>query len=488
MKRELLAGFGEADITPDGRIIELYGQYYRRISEGIHSRLKTVVLYLEQEERRSVIVSLDVTSVPSEFCEKISKAVCGVLKGISPAEVIINATHTHNAASLGWGRSWWELHPEAVTVEEFGGFVEGSILQAVQDAYGSRKPAAVGCSTQYSCAGHPRRAVYAGGTAEMYGDTSRPDFTGMEGGEDSGFELMYFFDERKQLFGAVVNAACPSQVMEARRVISSDYMGALREKLKGEYGEDFKTVCQVSAAGCQSPRDLTRNDASLLDFWGEKGVEVIAERMSRAVKEGALAARGSMDYKPELLHKKKRIKLPLRRVSYGDFRAASEKMERLEKEKDSGTAYREFCDEVKRNENIKDRPGPYDNKLHHFVDIRRNEAIIKRYEEQRKNPFVEIEFHCLRLGQAAFATNPFELFLEYGQRIKSRSIAERTFLIQLANGSCSYLPSKTAELNGGYGGEIMNGKVGSEGGSMLVDESVDCIAGLFQRGENGKAF
>ncbi len=479
MERELLAGFGEADIIPDGRVVELSGQYYRRISEGMHSRLKAVVLYLEQKKRSSVMVALDVVGLPDVFCAKAAGAVSDNFKDISPSDVIINATHTHNAPALGWGRNWWELHPEAVTVEEFNGLVQGGILKAVQDAYDSRKPAGIGFSTQYSCTGHPRRAVYADGTAEMYGDTKRDDFTGMEGGEDSGVELMYLFDESKKPFGAVVNVACPSQVMEARRVVSSDYMGALREKLKGEYGEGFNTVCQVSAAGCQSPRDLTRNDTSLLDFWGEKGVEVIAERIFRAVKEGSPAARDSIDCKPELLHKKRKIKLPLRRVSYIDFKAAREKMERLEKEKDSKTAYREFCDEVKTNENIKGRPGPYDSKLHHFVDIRRNEAIVKRYEEQFENPFVEIDIHCLRLGQAAFATNPFELFLEYGQRIKARSTAEKTFLIQLANGSCSYLPSKTAEINGGYGGEIMNGKVGSEGGSMLVDESVDCIAGLF---------
>ncbi len=479
MKKELLAGFGEADITPDGRVVELHGQYYRRISEGIHSRLKASVLFLEQEERKLVIVSLDVANMPAEFCDIAAKAVSSSFKDVSPSEVIINATHTHNAPSLGWGLSWWELHPDAVTVKEFRSLVEGRILKAVQDAYDSRKPAGVGCSTQYLSAGHPRRAVYAGGSAEMYGDTSRPDFAGMEGGEDAGVEIMCFYDEHKKPFGAVVNAACPSQVMEATRVISSDYMGALREKLKGEYGEGFKTVCQISSAGCQSPRDLTRNDAFLLDFWGEKGVEVISERMFRAVKESFLTARDFIDYRPGLLHKNKKIKLPLRRVSYGDYKAAGEQMERLEKEKDSKTAYREFCDEVKINENIKDRPGPYDNKLHHFVEIRKNEAVIKRYREQQENPFIEIEIHCLRLGQAVFATNPFELFLEYGQRIKARSIAGKTFLVQLSNGSLSYLPSKTAEVHGGYGGEIMNGKVGSEGGSMLVDESVDCIAGLF---------
>jgi len=40
--------------------------------------------------------------------------------------------------------------------------------------------------------------------------------------------------------------------MEATYLVSSDFMGAVREKLKQEFGGQFTTLCQVSAAGCQS--------------------------------------------------------------------------------------------------------------------------------------------------------------------------------------------------------------------------------------------
>jgi len=43
----------------------------------------------------------------------------------------------------------------------------------------------------------------------MYGRTDRRDFMGMESGEDSGVDLLFFFDEQKNPVGVVVNVACP---------------------------------------------------------------------------------------------------------------------------------------------------------------------------------------------------------------------------------------------------------------------------------------
>ena len=44
MNEKLMIGWSEADITPDslGKKIPLYGQYYARIADRIHSRLKFV--------------------------------------------------------------------------------------------------------------------------------------------------------------------------------------------------------------------------------------------------------------------------------------------------------------------------------------------------------------------------------------------------------------------------------------------------------------
>jgi hypothetical protein len=180
------------------------------------------------------------------------------------------------------------------------------------------------------------------------------------------------------------------------------------------------------------------------------------------------------------LHEIKSVSLPRRRASYQDYVEAKMKLAELEASFPEDAAYRQFCEEVAKNEKITGRPGPYDSKLHHFVLIQNNRAVIARYESQEATPLFEMEMHIVRLGSVVFATNPFELYLDFGHQIKARSKADQTFIVQLCGGTGGYLPSARAEQLGGYGGLIINGNVGSDGGKKLVDETVDAIGKLWR--------
>jgi hypothetical protein len=91
-----------------------------------------------------------------------------------------------------------------------------------------------------------------------------------------------------------------------------------------------------------------------------------------------------------------------------------------------------------------------------------------------------MELHVIRLGDVAIATNPFELFTEYGIRMKARSPALQTFVIQLA-GPGSYLPTAFAVQGGGYSAIVQSSKVGPEGGDVLVERTVEQINALWPR-------
>jgi hypothetical protein len=111
--------------------------------------------------------------------------------------------------------------------------------------------------------------------------------------------------------------------------------------------------------------------------------------------------------------------------------------------------------------------------------------IVERYEQQGANPTHETECHVIRLGDVVFATNPFELFMDYGARIRARSKALQTFLVQLGDGSGNgfYLPTQRAFDGGHYSALIKSNWVGPEGGAILVEETVAAINELFA-GEN----
>lgn len=476
----LRIGWAETDTTPRGRV-DLSGQYYHRASRGIHSRLSATVLALESGGEQAVMVSLDVVSFMPDFQEELRNRIKPALPDLDVSKVFLNATHTHNAPGVDpiAGIGWLKELPGVLPVREYRKFLLSQLSKAVVAAWKSRRPGGIASALGFARVGHCRRAVYADGTAEMYGCTNRPDFIGMEGGEDSGVDLLFTFDCRKRPTGVVMNLACPAQVMEAAYKVSSDFMGETRRRLKLRFGKTFRLLGQISAAGCQSPRDLTRGLSGEPDFWREDGVREIGRRLEAAVKDAA--GRSKVDFSPVVRHRVQTLSLPRRRASEQEAAKAKRALKELESRMSERQAYAHFCAEVTKNERIRGRPGPYDSKRHPFVLFQNNRAVLARHKDQDRRPAFDAECHVVRIGEAVFATNPFELYLDFGHRIKARSPARQTFVVQLCCGTGGYLASARAEQLGGYGGLIINGEVGSGGGELLVGKTLDMISDVWKQ-------
>ncbi len=490
MNEKLMIGWSEADITPDftDKKIPLYGQYYTRLATGIHSRLKTVACAMSFGDQSFINLSIDTAGCPRQFVDRLKADVAKLDSTIDTSKIFVNAIHTHSAPSLAFkvgtpstgvaASAWDKLRDQMLTPEEYADFAIPIIAQNIVNAWQNRAEGGIASGFGEARIGHCRRAVFANGKAEMYGDTTRQDFIGMEAGEDTGVEMLFTYDANGKKTGMLLNVACPSQNMESTYFVSSDFAGATRDLLKAEYGEDFHTIYQISPAGCQSPRDLVRHYTTEPDFWHADGVVVLANRLLAAVKS---ATPGEIDYTPVMKSETVEVVLPRRRASYVDYKEAQAELARLTAIMPEDKAFEAFCAETHANEKI-DGPGPYDSKLHHFVLIKNAQAVIRRYEDQDANPNYIFPMNVVRLGNIAIANNPFELYLYYGQNIKARSKAFQTFLVQLSgNGNyhAGYLPSPDAEKFGGYGGLIINGQVGSDGGYKLCDITVEAINKLF---------
>ena len=102
-----------------------------------------------------------------------------------------------------------------------------------------------------------------------------------------------------------------------------------------------------------------------------------------------------------------------------------------------------------------------------------------------------MEMHVLRLGGVAIATNPFELYVDYGVQIQARSAAEQTFLIQLASplDDAGYVATPRAVAAGtfnaspmnNYSATVISNQVGPEGAQVLVDRTVEAINELWSK-------
>ena len=149
------------------------------------------------------------------------------------------------------------------------------------------------------------------------------------------------------------------------------------------------------------------------------------------------------------------MQLPLRRTTFTEVAAARRRI----------------------HDYLAEKPGDVD--FNDAAALQVDLGILRREELQEVMDILDTECHIIRLGTIAIASNPFELFLDYGNQIKARSYAEQTFLIQLANGTEGYLPTEKAEKGGHYSAFIASGLVGHAGGEQLVRETLKNINKLF---------
>ena len=482
-EQRLRIGWATQNITPKIPVA-LWGQYYPRIAREVRDPLYATAWAVESSNETGkpeqvILVSLDLVNLQKRLQDDVRRNVRTLLPDFDPTRLVLNAIHTHNGPNPFPVSRRLQSAPAAAGAEGYYPFLVDRITRSVTEAWRRRKPCAVSWGVGQAVIGHCRRAMYADGSVEMYGRTDRPDFIGMEAGCDHGVDLLFCWDTRRRLTGVVVNVACPSQVMEATYCVTADYMGEARRRLKKRFGETLFVLAQIGAGGDQSPRDLARNYRSGPDMWHEDGAVELGRRLADAVEAVYPRARESIHDRLSFHHIVRNIRLPIRTVSQTEVRQAQRVLRRLQAREPEDalsprSAFSRFVAETKANE-AKGGPGPYDSKLHDYATMQNSKAVLERWEMQRRRGNFTMELHALRLGDVAFATNPFELFLDYGQQIKARSPAEQTFIVQLAGDRAKYLPTRRAISCTGYGARVTDGIVGPEGGQKLVERTLRSI-------------
>lgn len=112
-------------------------------------------------------------------------------------------------------------------------------------------------------------------------------------------------------------------------------------------------------------------------------------------------------------------------------------------------------------------------------NLSRYENVISRFERGIETDRAEV--HVLKIGEVAFTTCPFELYLDYQHRVQARSPFEQTFMVQLAasdNDAHGYLATEKGVANKGYSAIAYSCDVSPAGGQTLVDEMVATLKEL----------
>ena len=501
---KLLFGWSEIDITPDKKV-SLAGQFAERISEYVEKPITATAMAVEAGGDQVVMISCDIVGVSFNLVEAVREKLADNKVGLDPMKIVISAIHTHTApgyprlnrtaSATGMSHSFRTLleselppdkkyvesanitdNPEVFTGQEMFDLLVERLTNAALEAWNNRAPGSYSNAFGRAIVGMCRRATYSDGSAQMWGDTNTAVFEALEGGNDSGIELLYVFNDKKELTGIVANLACPAQCVQHRLFVSPDFWGEVKMLLRKRFGEHIFLLAQCSAAGDQCPVDLIRwvepesdlndpnckrnnppkrkADPSMFDLAGmRKTGKRIANEIIDVYEEGLDESREDVPFE----HHVHLMPLPLRRTTLAEVANAKRQI-------------REY---------LRDKQGDVD--FNDAAALQVHLGILRRAELQELMDILPTEVHVIRMGTVAFATNPFELFLDYGNQIKARSFAEQTFLVQLCNGTEGYLPTKKAEEGGHYSAFISSGNVGHIGGEQLVRQTLTDINAMFSK-------
>ena len=500
---KLKLGWGIRDVSVT-EPVNIPGQFYMRISRGVADPIYVTALAVDDGEDCVVFLSVDTTVMRWGLLDEIRANVREKRPEIPAEKILAGATHTHEAPSHAPGTAAFP-HPgiEIASGDDYRHFLAWQACDAVCDAWDSRAEGGVAYGYGYAVVAHSRRVVYfddvslrpgavknathgVNGHAVMYGNTNDDMFSHYEAGADHFLNVLFTFDDQDRLTGAVVNIPCPSQNSEHAQRLSADYWSDIRRVLHERYGDIF-ILPQCAAAGDLSPRLLHYKQAQARRFrlkYGGSEAESfapdtalcerrdIAERVAAGFDEIYAWARKEIFRELPVRHSVQTIQLNRRLITDEEY-----EQDRAGYEAQLQRSYKETGEpeEVLR----------YNSGL--SSERSRHKAIVDRYALQKTQPTLPMELHAVRIGNIAFASNRFELYMDYQHRIQARSPFEQTFIVQLAgqpgDEGGSYLCTERGAWGRGYSASRYCNQVSPEGGQQIVEKTLEALRALMDERE-----
>lgn len=491
--KELKIGWGTADLTP-GEPVLVSGQFYARVSEGVMDPVTATALALESGGGgRLVMVSCDFVSIPDGLRDAVRARLAGLAPDLAPGDVFLSATHTHTGPEVrvesdnrlfggGIVPTRFGVDLPVMDPAEYVAFAAARVAGAVRSAWTGRAPGGIGYGLAQATLGYNRRMCFYDGNARMYGNPDDPEFSHIEGGNDSNVNLLATFDRDRRLTGLMVNVACPAQVSMHEFLVSADYWHEARQELRRRLGEGLFVLAQNSAAGDQNPAHPRimiglRAQERMWRLAGRSQRQDMALRLADAVTGILPLVEKEIEFQPVLAHRAETVKLARRLLSEDDVREADAEAETW------AARYEEIARDLEAHPEKRREKRWYRDITTAYRRMKWYQGVAGRFELQQKQPRLPVEIHVARLGDVAFATNPFEYYLDFGLQIKARSRALQTFLVQHA-GFGTYLPTARAVAGKSYGAVPASTPVGPEGGRELARWTVGALNAFWPEDEN----
>jgi hypothetical protein len=447
----LMVGLAVRDITPPLGY-RLAGYYYERLATAVHDPLQAKAIVFQQGNVRFALVECDLCQTSSEVVGR-ARAEIERRTGIAADHVCIASTHTHTGPDY-FGPLAEHLHKlamdanggndPAVTVD-YQEFLAGRIVEAVVKAAGDLRAAQLEPTRAYpSQISFNRRYRMKDGTVATNPGKRNPNILEPAGPVDPCPEVLGIHragsDDYRACDAILTNFPLHADTVGGTD-LSADFPYYLEERLR----RDYKRPNLVSIFAQGTSGNINHVNVATAD--PQKGFEE-AEGIAfvLASQIGAQLGAGVDRAWPRMGVASGRVELPLQQYTPEEIASARSLFAKIQ-----------------------------DRKLPFLVGVKAVK-IVKIADRYHGGP-ISAQVQALRLSDdTAIVMVPSELFVEFGLEIKRRSPFAHTMVIELANDSFGYVPTKRAFEEGAY--EPTNALIAPGGGEQIVELAVRLLGEL----------
>lgn len=384
-----LVGTFISDITPK-ESVDLNGYILRfGKSQGVHDPLTANFCYIESNNNKTLLISLDILTISFELFDKISNQI-SVQFGIDRKSIIIAAIHTHAAVGAPYLRNVGEEN--LAWVKDF----EEKIIEGCKEAIKNKVNCNLYVYEAFSSIGINRRNSYRG---------IDPNTPFIVARNETGIVAM------------LINYNChPVCLTESNLYISADYIYFLRKHLCEKLEQNFPVLFFNGGSGDIDPKH--RGSFNEAKITGENLAEEIllnykayqGKILGNNISHKTITMNIPYDWHPTVEEAK---------LNYLKYSQELTNAKTKEEKKIAGAFYQwasEVLEKTKTNELPKS---------------------------------LTITITLITIDNVNFIAVPLEIFSSISLKLR-KLFGNNTFVISYSNGYSGYLSDKASHIEGGY--------------------------------------